>query len=88
MRRRSGTNQWRLRGQNHQASSSQVRAMEWGHLRSVVLRTQHVLTPLLSLALVCADIEPGEGRLEAGVKALVGDVGDGLESSAGERCSG
>ena len=60
--------------------------MEWRHLRSVVLRTQHVLAA--SLALFCADTEPGEGRLEASVKALVGDVGDGLESSAGERCSG
>jgi hypothetical protein len=41
-----------------------------------------------ALALFCADTEPGEGRLETSVKALVGDVGDGLESSAGERCSG
>ena len=39
----SGKNKWRLRGQNHQAPSSQVRTMEWRHLRSVVLRTQHVL---------------------------------------------
>jgi hypothetical protein len=30
-----------------------------------------------ALALFCADTEPGEGRLEASVKALVGDVGDG-----------
>ena len=36
-----------------------------------------------ALVLFCA--EPGEGRLEASVKAL---VGDGLESSAGERRSG
>ena len=48
--------------------------MEWRHLRSVALMDSARPS---ALALFCADTEPGEGRLEASVKALVGELAMG-----------